>query len=65
MDTSVHISLSTWLFLLYVAIGLTLAMLQEENIYDSGKRILRSWGIMFLWLIYVPIISYRKTTKNA
>lgn len=59
MNMQIDISPSTWLILLYFAIGLTISMLQDGNIADSGKRILRSWGIMLFWVVYVPVSRYK------
>lgn len=66
MDTNIEISLRTWLILLYFAIGLSISILKDEDIPDSGKRTLRSWGITTLWAIYVPIsISRFIKSKSA
>lgn len=65
MNASIQISLSTWLILLYIAIGLVLAILEGKNISDGGKRILRSWCIMFLWALWIVYVSMKCLTLHA
>lgn len=63
MDTLSHISLTTWLAILYLTVGLVLGMLQDTNL-DSGRRMIRAWAMLLFWPLFLLVSLLRATTST-